>query len=295
MKVLVTGRHGQLARSLIEQAGRRRSIELVSVGRPELDLERKGSAADVIEGLRPDVVVNAAAYTAVDHAEDEPELAMRINADAAGEVADATARIGASVIQISTDYVFDGRAAGAYAEDARTSPLGVYGHSKLAGEQQVRAANSRYAIIRTAWVYSPFGRNFVKTMMAAARTRAVLTVVDDQIGNPTSALDLADGLLAVVDRWREEPDVGLGQTYHMAGTGSTSWCGFARAIMAKCERLDLATAKIEAITTVDWPTKAARPLNSRLSSDKFACEFGFVMPPWEESLTEVIKRLTIDQ
>lgn len=295
MKILVTGRGGQLARSLIERASGRNGIELVAMGRPELDLDRPGSAAHAIEAFCPDVVINTAAYTAVDRAEDEPDLAMRINADAAGEVAEAAARIGASVIQISTDYVFDGSASGAYAEDAPVAPLGVYGRTKLAGEVQVRAASPRNVIIRTAWVYSPFGHNFVRTIMTAAQTRDVLKVVDDQRGNPTSALDLADGLLAVIDRWRDAPDVGLGRTYHIAGTGSTSWCGLARAIMAKCDQLDLPTAKIEPIATVDWPTKAARPLNSRLSSDEFAGDFGFVMPAWEKSLREVIQRLAIYQ
>lgn len=295
MKLMVTGCKGQLARSLIERASNRQDMELVALGRPELDLEQPGSAAEAIAEIRPDVVINAAAYTAVDQAEDEPELAMRINADGAGEVAEAAARVGAPVIQISTDYVFDGRAAGDYAEDAPTSPVGAYGRTKLAGEEQVRAANSRHAIIRTAWVYSPFGHNFVKTMMAAAKARDVLTVVDDQHGNPSSALDLADGLLAVIERWRDAPDVGLGQTYHVAGAGSTSWCGFARAIMARCEQLDLPTATIEPIATADWPTKAQRPRNSRLSSDKFARDFGFVMPPWEHSLAEVVERLASEE
>lgn len=291
MKILVTGREGQLARSLIERASGRNGIGLVAMGRPELDLGRSGSAAHAIEAFRPDVVINTAAYTAVDRAEEEPDLAMRINADAAAEVAEAAARIGASVIHISTDYVFDGTAAGAYAEDAPAAPLGVYGRTKLAGEEQVRAANPRNVIIRTAWVYSPFGRNFVKTMMAAARTRDVLTVVDDQLGNPSSALDLADGLLAMFGRWRDRPELGLGKTYHLAGTGSTNWCGFARAIMAECERLGLPAAQVEPIPTADWPTKAVRPINSQLSSERFARDFGFAMAPWEEALTRVIERL----
>lgn len=291
MKILVTGREGQLARSLVERASDRNDLELIAVGRPKLELEQPGSAARLIEAVRPDLVVNAGAYTAVDQAEDEPGLANRINAEAAGEVAEAAARIDAPVIQISTDYVFNGNGAGAYAKDAPTAPLGVYGRTKLAGEEQVRAANPRHAIVRTAWVYSPFGRNFVKTMMAAAQTRDVLTVVDDQCGNPSSALDLADGLLAMIEGLRTKPDLGLGETYHLAGTGSTSWCGFAQAIMDECERLGFPSARIEPIATADWPTKATRPLNSRLSSAKFAQDFGFVMPRWEQSLAEVVERL----
>ncbi|MES2119084.1 MAG: dTDP-4-dehydrorhamnose reductase [Pseudomonadota bacterium] len=292
MKVLVTGRSGQLARSLAERAEGR--VELVTMGRPELDLEEPGSAANAIAAARPDVVINAAAYTAVDEAEDEPERAMRINAEAAGEVAVAAAKLGVPVIQISTDYVFDGRGEGGYPEDAPTAPLGVYGRTKLAGEEAVRGANPRHVMVRTAWVYSPFGRNFVKTMMGAAKVREVLTVVDDQRGNPSSALDLADGLLAMVERWRDVPDLGLSQTYHLAGTGSTSWCGFARAVMAECAKLGLAAAKVQPIASADWPTKASRPHNSQLSSEKFVRDFGFVMPPWERSLTAVVARLAKD-
>jgi dTDP-4-dehydrorhamnose reductase len=291
MRILVTGREGQLARSLIERSSARQGVELVAIGRPELDLEQPGSAARAIQAIGPDVVINAAAYTAVDQAEDEPKLAMRINADAAGEVAEAAARIDAPVIQVSTDYVFDGRGREPYAEDAATAPLGVYGRTKLAGEEQARAANPRHVIVRTAWVYSPFGRNFVKTMMAAAHSRDVLTVVDDQCGNPSSALDLADGLLDMMRRWRDEGDLGLGETYHLAGTGATSWCGFARAIMADCERIGLPAARVEPIATADWPTKAPRPPNSRLSSEKFARDFGFAMPAWTNSVSEVIERL----
>src|SRR4051812_35034781 len=171
MKILVTGIEGQLARSLAERARLHPDLELIARGRPELDLELPGSAAAAIAQAQPDVVINAAAYTAVDQAEDERDRAFRINADAAGEVAEAAAHAGAAVIQISTDYVFDGRGEGASREDAPVNPLGVYGSSKLAGEEQVRAANPRYAIVRTAWVYSPFGRNFVKSMMAATSVR----------------------------------------------------------------------------------------------------------------------------
>lgn len=291
MKVLVTGRDGQLARSLLERGGRFPDLKLVALGRPALDLEQPGSAARAIEQAGPDVVINAAAYTAVDQAEDEAELATRVNADAAGEVAAAAAKVGAAVIQISTDYVFDGTGQGAYSTDEPTAPLGVYGRTKLAGEERVRESNPRHAIIRTAWVYSPFGRNFVKTMMGAAASRDALTVVDDQRGNPSSALDLADGLLAMVERWQSGPEVGIGQTYHLAGTGVTSWCGFAREIMADCAKLGLPTAKISPIATADWPTKAARPANSELSSEKFARDFGFSMPRWQDSLAEVVERL----
>jgi dTDP-4-dehydrorhamnose reductase len=291
MKVLVTGSEGQLARSLCERAAGFDGIELIAAGRPELDLEVAGSAARIIAAVGPDIVINAAAYTAVDKAEQERELAFRNNADGAGEVAVAAARANAPIIQISTDYVFDGRADQSYREDAPTHPLGVYGQSKLAGEEAVRGANPHYVIFRTAWVYSPFGRNFVKTMMRAAETRETLTVVDDQRGNPSSALDLADGLLTMIEVWRRSPRIGAGETYHLAGTGSTSWCGFAEAIMDECRSRGLPSADVQPISTADWPTAAPRPTNSVLSSEKFARDFGYAMPEWRKSLAQVMDRL----
>jgi dTDP-4-dehydrorhamnose reductase len=291
MRVLVTGADGQLTRSLVERSAAHPEIEIIAVGRPQLDLEIPESGARTIADVRPDAVINAAAYTAVDQAEDDPERAHRINAEAAGEIAAAAERIGARMVQISTDYVFDGRVAGPYAEDAQPNPLGAYGRSKLAGEEAVRAANREHLILRTAWVYSPFGNNFVKTMMSAATTRDTLTVVDDQRGSPSSALDLADGLLRILEVWRERETTGLGGTYHLAGTGSTTWCGFARAIMAECRKRGLPAAEVRPIATRDWPTRAARPANSVMSSAKFSRDFGFAMPRWEESLAAVVERL----
>jgi len=284
MKVLVTGTEGQLARSLVERAGLHPGIELV--GRPKLDLQVPGSAAGAIADAAPDIVINAAAYTAVDQAEDEPERVFRINADAAGEIAAAAARVGAAVIQLSTDYVFDGRGEGAYREDAPVNPLGIYGRSKLAGEEQVRAANPRHAIVRTAWVYSPFGRNFVTSIIAVAGVRDVLTVVDDQRGSPTSALDLADGLLAMLGH-----EEGLGQTYHLTGQGTATWCELAREIMARCAANHLPSVPVEPIRTEDWPTRAERPRNSVLDSGKFEKAFGFAMPDWRASTRDVVERL----
>lgn len=289
MKVLVTGKSGQLALALAERNRSRFDLDLV--GRPDLDLEVAGSAAMAIVEARPDVVINAAAYTAVDQAEDEQSRAMRVNADAAEEIAAAAHQVGASIVQISTDYVFNGNSEGFYRESAGTSPVGVYGHSKLAGEARVKIANSRHVIVRTSWVYSPFGHNFVKSIMAAAKVRDVLSVVDDQRGTPTSAFDLADGILSMVERWQSERGLGLGETFHLSGTGCATWYNFASSIMAECRRLGLATADIRPIASSEWSTKARRPLNSRLCSDKFAATFGFVMPPWEESLSRVVERL----
>jgi dTDP-4-dehydrorhamnose reductase len=290
MKVLVTGTEGQLARSLVERGALHSEIELVTLGRPKLDLEQSGSGAAAVAQIAPDIIINAAAYTAVDQAEDESERAFRINADAAGEIAAAAAKAGAPVIQLSTDYVFDGNGSGAYSEDAPVSPLGVYGRSKLVGEEQVRAANPRHAIVRTAWVYSPFGKNFVKSIVAAAGVRDRLTVVDDQRGSPSSALDLADGLLAMV-----KADSGWGETYHLAGSGETSWCDFAREIMDQCAANGLPHVPVDPIRTEDWPTRAVRPRNSVLDSGKFSQTFGFVMPDWRASTREVVERLAREQ
>jgi dTDP-4-dehydrorhamnose reductase len=294
MKVLVTGRHGQLARSLAQRAEGRPGIEIILAGRPELDLEAPGSAAAVVRSLAPQVVINAAAYTAVDRAEDEPEQAFRINAEAAGEIAAAAAEVGARIVQISTDYVFDGLAAEPYREDAPTNPLGVYGRTKLQGEELVRKNNADHLLVRTAWVYSPFGVNFLKTMMRLAETKEEVPVVNDQVGSPTSALDLADGLLTVIEHWRTGGKAGLGETYHLAGSGFTSWCGFADAIFAECRRLGLPSAAARPIATSDWPTKAIRPANSRLDCRKFESHFGIRMPDWKEAAARTIADLQCD-
>jgi dTDP-4-dehydrorhamnose reductase len=291
VKVLVTGRHGQLARSLAERAEARPGIEIFLAGRPELDLETPGSAAAVVRSLAPQAVINAAAYTAVDRAEDEPEGAFRINAEAAGEIAAAAAEVDARIIQVSTDYVFDGRASEPYREEMPTNPLGVYGRSKLQGEELVRLNNADHLIVRTAWVYSPFGSNFLKTMMKLAEMKDEIPVVADQLGSPTSALDLADGLLTVIEAWRTDGKAGLGETYHLAGTGSTSWCGFAEAIFSECRRLGLPSAALRPIATAEWPTRAVRPANSRLDCRKFESHFGFRMPDWKEASARTIADL----
>lgn len=283
VKILVTGRNGQVVRSLLERGAGR---DIVALGRPDLDLDVQGSARAAILGLRPDMVINAAAYTNVDAAEDEPERAMRINGEAAGEVAAAAREVGAPVIQISTDYVFGGSAKGPYTEYVRTDPIGAYGRSKLLGEQRVRDSNPDHAIVRTAWVYSPFGRNFVKTMMTLAQARDMLSVVADQHGNPTSALDLADGLLALVDA-----GIAGGETYHLAGTGDATWFELAEHIFAQCARLGLPWATVTPVITADYPTKATRPANSRLDSTRFTAATGFVMPGWRASVDETIARL----
>lgn len=293
-RILVTGREGQLVRSLIERSGMQpNGHDLIAVGRPELNLEDPDSIRLTVRDAAPDIIINAAAYTNVDQAEDEPARAQRINGDAAGEVAAAAQATGAVVIQLSTDYVFDGTGDGAYDEDAPTAPIGVYGRTKLDGEACVRE-NPDHVIVRTAWVYSPFGRNFVRTMMTLARTRDELGVVADQRGNPTSALDLADGLLALCDAISQGDRTAIGRTYHLAGTGEASWHDFAAHVFARCAALGLPSARANPVSTADYPTKAARPANSRLDCARFARDVGFVMPDWRASVDAVVSRIAAE-
>ncbi|BCG89499.1 NAD(P)-dependent oxidoreductase [Mesorhizobium sp. 113-3-9] len=291
MRLVVTGREGQVAASLLEACQGKAGIEVVAIGRPELDLARPETIIDVIAAAKPDIVVSAAAYTAVDQAEDEPDLAFAVNATGAGKVAEAAARLGAPVIHLSTDYVFDGSASHAYVETDATAPLGVYGASKLAGEQAVAAAGPRHLILRTAWVYSPFGRNFVKTMLRLAADRDEISVVADQWGNPTSALDMADAILHAAAVLHGDNSVGAFGTYHLAGTGETNWSGFARHILDTSRAAGGAWAQVRDIASKDYPTKARRPANSRLSSAKFADVFGWSAPDWRQSTEAVVRRL----
>ncbi|HEY0445585.1 MAG TPA: dTDP-4-dehydrorhamnose reductase [Allosphingosinicella sp.] len=291
MRVLVTGSRGQLARSLMERGHGRRGLEIVALGKPDLDLEIPGSASDAIRTQAPDVIINAAAYTAVDKAEDEPARAFRVNGEAAEEIAEAARHAGARIIQISTDYVFDGSSPEPYREDAPTGPLGVYGASKLAGEEGVRRATSDHLIARTAWVYSPFGHNFVKTMLALALERDEVSVVDDQLGNPTSALDLADALFRVLDDWSTGGASGLGRTYHLAGSGAASWFEIAGHIFEQARGLGLASADVRPIRTEDRPTRARRPRYSMLDGSRFSADFDYRMPDWRGSVSAVVERL----
>lgn len=291
MKVLVTGKQGQLARALAEWSAAAPKLQMVFLGRPELDLGDLGSVARAIVSTKPELVINAAAYTAVDQAEDEPELAFRINADAAGEAAAAARDIGAAIIQISTDYVFDGTAIGPYREEAATNPLNVYGRSKLAGEQRVREANPDHLIVRTAWLYSPWGRNFVTTMLRLAEERDEVRVVADQVGTPTSVLDLAEALIALAGKWDRGDRAGRGDTLHFAGAGSCSWAEFATEIFRLSRKAGGPSAQVCPIATTDFPTQARRPAQSALDSGRFAAEVGIAARDWRESLAPVVGRL----
>ena len=292
MRMVVTGREGQIVRSLAERAPGT-GIEIIALGRPQLDLAGpSGEIVAAIIGTRPDIIVSAAAYTLVDKAETDSELAFAVNEKGSKAVAGAARETGVPLIHLSTDYVFDGLKPTPYVEEDPTRPNGIYGASKLAGEQAVLAEHANTVVLRTAWVYSPFGANFAKTMLRLAETRDALGVVEDQIGCPTSALDIADAVLAVVDAWRTEPRRGADAIYHFAGTGEASWADFARAIFAESARRGGPVADVKDIPTSAWPTKARRPANSRLDCGKFARTF-YAPPSWEDSLRVVMARLSV--
>ncbi|MER9584687.1 dTDP-4-dehydrorhamnose reductase [Mesorhizobium sp. M0276] len=293
MRLVVTGREGQVAASLLEAGQGRTGVEVIAIGRPELDLAKPDTLIEAIAAGKPDIVVSAAAYTAVDQAEDEPDLAFAVNAVGAGKVAEAARRLGVPVIHLSTDYVFDGSKDSAYVETDATAPASVYGASKLAGEQVVAAANPHHLILRTAWVYSPFGKNFVKTMLRLAADRDEIAVVADQWGNPTSALDIADAILHAAAQLNGDKSFGAPGTYHLAGTGEANWSGFARHILDTSRVSGGPWARVRDIATMDYPTKARRPSNSRLSSAKFASVFGWNAPDWRQSTEAVVHRVLV--
>lgn len=292
MRILVTGLHGQVATALAERAGKHTVIKL---GRPELDLADSNSIAPALNATNADVIISTAAYTAVDKAETEAGPAYAINATGAGALAQAAAGMNIPIVHLSTDYVFDGKKAGAYLEDDVTAPLGVYGASKLAGEQLVAAANPNHAILRTAWVYSPFGTNFLKTMLRLAETRDEVRVVADQFGNPTSALDIADAVLAVAGNLHRDADPALRGTFHMAGSGDASWADFAATIFAVSGELGGPSATVLPITTAEYPTPSPRPKNSRLNVEKLKLKHSVALPDWRASTRQVIERLTTSQ
>lgn len=291
MRIIVTGVEGQVARSLVER-GPTRGHHVVPIGRPDLDLAGDpDSIVAAIGSARPEAVVSAAAYTAVDEAESEPDLAFAINERGAAAVARAARRLSVPLIHLSTDYVFDGGKSWPYTEEDATGPTGVYGASKLAGEEAVLAAHEDCAILRTAWVYSPFGANFVKTMLRLAADRDDLRVVADQRGNPTSALDIADGILAVAANLAASNDPARRGIFHMAAAGEASWAEFAEAIFAASANAGGPAATVTHISTAEYPTPARRPANSRLDCTKLARAYGVRLPHWRESVTEVVSRL----
>lgn len=278
--LLILGRSGQLAQALARLAP-----DATVWGRDEADLSDPQAVARRILALRPQAIVNASAYTAVDRAETEVEAATVLNATAPGLLAQAAADLGVPFLHVSTDYVFDGSGEAARTEDAPTAPMGVYGRTKLEGEGRVAAAGGQWAVMRTSWVFSPDGANFVKTMLRLGAERDRITVVADQIGGPTEASRIAAALLEMARQMRTDPDKsGL---YHFAGAPDVSWADFARAILA---RAGLACT-VQNIPTSDYPTPARRPANSRLDCSRIARDFGIARPDWRADLDKTLKQL----
>lgn len=289
IRLVVTGRTGQVAMSLLDRAAAHTGIEVITLGRPEVDLLRPELVRSALAAAQPHVIVNAAAYTAVDRAEQEEALAIAVNQVGAEAVAAAAESLGVPLIHLSTDYVYDGRKGSPYLETDLTAPLNVYGRSKLAGEVAVREVCHEALILRTAWVYSPFGTNFVKTILRLAVERPVLRVVDDQWGNPTSALDLAEAVLRLV------PAQLFGNTaggiLHLAGSGYTNWYGLACEILRHSAANGCLVPHVEAIRTVAYPMPAPRPADTRLDMTSFVDRFGFQLPPWQTAVGIVTRRL----
>ncbi|MBS0514861.1 MAG: dTDP-4-dehydrorhamnose reductase [Proteobacteria bacterium] len=304
MKILLLGANGQvgfeLQRALAplgEVSATTRSGKLPGgIDGLRADLGDADSLAQVLHGARWDIVVNAAAYTAVDRAEDEPGPALRVNGEALAQIGAWAARSTALVVHYSTDYVFDGRGARPYREDDSTAPLGVYGHSKLAGEIALRESGCAHLIFRTAWVYGARGGNFLRTMLRLARERERLTVVDDQRGAPTTSRLIGAATTVALQRWLDG-DVarraGYNGIYHLAAGGETTWCRFARAIVARAAAAGLIPREIEvaAIRSVDFPTRARRPAYSVLDTTRLRERFGVVPPEWTQGLDAVIGEL----
>jgi len=290
VKLLVIGGAGQVARALRE-TGAGTGCTLVTQGRPGLDLLDPASVSAALARYAPDLVINAAAYTAVDTAESDSAAATALNDTAAADLARATGARSIPLIHISTDYVFDGTARRPYREDDPISPLGVYGRSKLDGERAVAALNPQHLIVRTAWVYSPFGRNFVKTMLRLATSQDEVAVVADQVGNPTSAHALARTLLEMAHRIHRQPDEALFGLYHVSGMGDASWAELAEHVFAVSAALGGPSASVSRILTSEYPTPVTRPANSRLDCAKLQRVFGQRLPAWQEGVQDVTSRL----
>ena len=278
MKIVVFGKSGQVATELQRQA------EVTALGRGDCDFARPDAVRTTAEQAEADLFINAAAYTAVDKAEAEEDAALTLNATSPGALADVAAARGIPLLHISTDYVFDGSGTVPWPVDAPTGPLGAYGRTKLAGEEAVRAAAGPHAILRTSWVFSAHGSNFMKTMLRLGADRPKLTIVADQVGGPTPAADIAATLLAMGPKLADGGPTG---TYHYAGTPDASWADFAREIFAASGL----PCVVEDIPTKAYPTPAKRPANSRLNCSTLARDYGIERPDWKAGIRDVLKEL----
>lgn len=285
-KFLITGAKGQVGHCLTEQLTG--NAEILAVDRDELDITDKDAVLNVVKTFKPDVIINAAAHTAVDRAESEMELSEAINAKGPQYLAEAANEIGAVILHISTDYVFEGTGSGEYKEDDKTNPQGVYGQTKLAGEIAVQQANSRSIILRTAWVFGEHGHNFVKTMLRLAKDRDSLGIVGDQFGGPTYAGDIAKALIEIANQILAGKEDAFG-VYHFTGKPYVSWYEFAKAIFAEAELQNILEKSplVNSIATSDYPTPAKRPANSRLDLTKIKQVFNIEPSDWQVALKNI--------
>jgi len=289
MKLLVIGENGQLGWEVCRK-GKNQGIDISGLDLPDFDVTEPSAVKKAVHQTGVSLVINASAYTAVDKAESEPELAFAVNRDGPAYLAASCAEIGIPLIHISTDYVFDGNKKGLYLETESVSPLGIYGKSKAAGETEVRNHLKEHIIIRTAWLYGIHGNNFAKTMLRLGKEKEVVHVVTDQYGCPTYAADLAEAILTIVTQISEQRDVTWG-TYHYCGKGVTSWQGFAQAIFDLAKQYDsLMVKKVVPITMAEYPTPAKRPANSGMDCSLITKNFGISLRPWQESLADMLNR-----
>jgi dTDP-4-dehydrorhamnose reductase (EC 1.1.1.133) len=286
MKILVCGHHGQVAQALQAQLNGLGDVHLL--GRDQLNLACPEALREPLRRLAPQLIINAAAHTAVDQAETEPDLAFAINAESPRVLAEEAVRLGAPLIHYSTDYVFDGEKAVPYTELDRPNPLGAYGRSKLAGEQAITAVDGEHLILRTSWVYSLYGRNFLLTMQRLLQEKPQLRVVSDQIGAPTWATTIAVATRELIERW-QAGQRGAWGTYHLTAQGETSWFGFAQAIGEQLKTRGLPCAELLPIPSSEYPTPARRPANSRLDCSRLAREWDVHLPHWQQALIDCLK------
>lgn len=293
LRVAVTGLTGQVVSALIARCPR--DIEFIVLARPQFDLVHRDTVISTLRAAKSNVIINAAAYTAVDKAESEPDLAMRINGDGAGYVAEAASELGAPLLHLSTDYVFDGQLSRPYNEQDATGPTGAYGRSKLQGERQIASRHDDYVILRTAWVYSPYGSNFVKTMLRLSETKSEVSVVDDQHGNPTYALDISNALILIARRLVSDKNSELRGVFHMSGAGEGTWADVAEEIFAVSSLRGRPPVQVNRIATADYPTPARRPKNSRLDNRKLKITYNLTLPEWRVSVKDCVKRILQEQ
>lgn len=289
LDILVVGKSGQLARCLRDLGSGEHGFNLQFWGRDELDLAVPSNIKDAVEQRSPDVVINVAAYTSVDAAEADISLAHQVNGIAPGALSEGAFACGASILHISTDYVFDGKSRTAYLEEDETNPLNVYGASKLIGEEKVARCNPHHIILRTSWLYSQYRSNFVKKMIELSSTHEHLNVVDDQLGNPTSAFDLAQAIFQILHQLNRGDKTAPYGLYHVAGHGLASWFDVADCTFSVLQRLGRSVPKLTPIVSEQFPTSATRPQSSRLNCSKFEENFNYTMPYWSESLRKTVE------